>query len=406
MSELRFDPNVIPVGDVDLGVRLGLPAEGRVAHRAMRNALLANLRLAQLVDPGNRVYYSRDVAHYANARRHVPASYTRRVVVEVVEQLVDSGGGGHHQTLPSAQATRRSTVWLLPGLGERLGLDGVHQLAWRLRDPIILKDSDGELLRYASSARIRTLRRDVEAQNEVLSSLTITLHDPAWTLDRHGLHRDGRGRVVNPCRVILYRVFNDGRWTHGGRWYGGFWQQLPGTARRLLRIDGCVVIEEDFRGCHLRLMSACAGVPEPSGDPYALEAVVEACGDARLARKVAKTAFQILVNTTSLAQAYAAIRGKIESLGGPEPCTSALVVSALKQRYPEFAHLWHSGLGVRLQRIDSDMAALVMCRLRAQGAPTLPVHDSFIVRLHDRDLLLKAMDEAFALGMARARALR
>ena len=66
---------------------------------------------------------------------------------------------------------------------------------------------------------------DVKGQNDLLASLAIELKDSAWTLDRYGLYRSAVGVAINPSAKQLYRVFNNGTWREGGRWYGGWWQQ-------------------------------------------------------------------------------------------------------------------------------------------------------------------------------------
>ena len=52
-----------------------------------------------------------------------------------------------------------------------------------------------------------------------------------------------------------------------------------------------------------------------------------------------------------------------------------------------------------LQRIDSDIAELVIFKLIGKGIPSLPIHDSFIVPLDDKvnnlAELYKAMEQAF-----------
>jgi hypothetical protein len=57
---------------------------------------------------------------------------------------------------------------------------------------------------------------------------------------------------------------------------------------------------------------------------------------------------------------------------------------------------------LRLQRIDSDIAADVMRRLRAHSIPALPIHDSFIVPASSRIALQDAMEAAFFHGLRRA----
>jgi hypothetical protein len=73
----------------------------------------------------------------------------------------------------------------------------------------------------------------------------------------------------------------------------------------------------------------------------------------------------------------------------------ALVLSKLKKHNEAIAHHLCKCVGLRLQRIDSDLVMSVLNRLTERGVPCLPVHDSFIVAKEDHESLLKeAMEEA------------
>ena len=54
------------------------------------------------------------------------------------------------------------------------------------------------------------------------------------------------------------------------------------------------------------------------------------------------------------------------------------LLDAIERRHGPIRRAFYSDAGVRLQRIDSDMAENVLLTLVGQGIPTLSVHDSFI----------------------------
>jgi hypothetical protein len=401
--EFPFNPNIKPRTPADLGARLGLPDPYSAGHLAMRNALLANLQLARMHDPHARLYYSRDAAHYASSRCWSPPSYTRRIVTEVVDELERARLISHNRTRPSPTATRRSTMAAEPGLISGIGIQHIDELCYRLHQPIVLKNDDGQPMRFRSSRQTRIMIKDIEAQNDLLDQLAIELNDPAWSIDAHGLYRSAAGQAINPSAKHLHRIFNNGSWREGGRWYGGWWQQLPKASRAKLTIDTAPVVEEDYSACHLRLLAAAAGVPPPAGDPYRIEAIETACaGNHRVARRLAKVAFQILLNAGSFAAAHGALARELATI--PRECSLSpgLLMRAIKEQFPAFQRLWHTGVGLRLQRIDSDIAADVMRRLRAHSIPALPIHDSFIVPASSRIALQDAMEAAFFHGLRRA----
>jgi hypothetical protein len=389
--EFPFDPNLMPIETHDPERRLGLPPAPSKGHREMRRAMLANLALAGMHNAEARVHYSRDTAHYARVRRWVPKSYTRTVVLAVVDELTAAGIVAHEQVRPSPQATRRSTVALRLTLGD-MGLVGVSDLARQVFEPIILKDQHGRRVAYRANSFTRAIREDVLEQNELLRSTVVTLGHVDWALDSHGLYRNGANRVVNPTRFELHRVYNNGDWDQGGRWYGGWWQGLGSQHRASLRIGGSSVVEEDFAACHLRLACAMSKTPVPPGDPYRIEELEHLVGGGKPARKLCKIAFQILLNSNSVPQARGAIAALIAEM--QLDVKPHAVVQALKSRYGPLRQLWHRGQGLFLQRCDSDMAAKVMRQLRFEGVPSLSIHDSFVVPANAKPLLQAAMADA------------
>ena len=79
-----------------------------------------------------------------------------------------------------------------------------------------------------------------------------------------------RGYAGDLTAKSLHRVFNDGRWDHGGRLYGGHWEYAPKARRKLLTINGEPTAELDFKALHPRLLYGRLGL-EMASDPYELE---------------------------------------------------------------------------------------------------------------------------------------
>jgi hypothetical protein len=70
------------------------------------------------------------------------------------------------------------------------------------------------------------------------------------------------------AQTALYRVFNNGTFDHGGRFYGAAWQRLPASWRRRLLIDGEPVAELDYGAFHPRLALHLLDRVEAPLDPY------------------------------------------------------------------------------------------------------------------------------------------
>jgi hypothetical protein len=74
-----------------------------------------------------------------------------------------------------------------------------------------------------------------------------------------------------------------------------------------------------------------------------------------------------------------------------------LVVRLLLKRHPVLENYLFTGMGVRLQFMDSQIAEIVLNHMTMQGIPTLCIHDSFIVQKDKEDELRSIMKEAYVI---------
>ena len=56
---------------------------------------------------------------------------------------------------------------------------------------------------------------------------------------------------------------------------------------------------------------------------------------------------------------------------------------------------YDSGMGVKLQRIDGDLAVAIMLRFARLNKPCFGVHDSFFVQARDKELLERVMNDEY-----------
>ena len=67
----------------------------------------------------------------------------------------------------------------------------------------------------------------------------------------------------------LRRIFANGSFGSGGRFYGGWWQRVPSEYRKYIEIDGAVTVELDFATIQPRILYASIG-RKPPADSYVL----------------------------------------------------------------------------------------------------------------------------------------
>jgi hypothetical protein len=198
---------------------------------------------------------------------------------------------------------------------------------------------------------------------------------------------DPRPLALN--RRSLHRVFNSRNLQTGGRFYGGWWQNIPKEYRRKLTVNGKRMVEIDYSNLHPAILYAQENAVPPS-DCYRgiFTPDVEARGGGEL-RSTVKAAFNAMLNAS---------KPLARSPRGIDPGKFGLkwreLSDAITAAHQPIAHHFYKGAGKRLQRIDSDVAERVMLDFIDQGIAILPVHDSFLVHEGHAERLELSMAEA------------
>jgi hypothetical protein len=177
----------------------------------------------------------------------------------------------------------------------------------------------------------------------------------------------------------LYRQFN-GSFSLGGRLYGGWWINTPKALRQKVTINGQPTAELDFSGCAIRMLYHERGL-DYWDDPYWLEDIAGYEAEMGLAsghfREGIKAITQALINDQ----------------GGKEPEKIKLpdglsfrprfkrleIRKMIEGNHAPIADAFGTGAGLRLQRLDSDLALDIVLELMRQDVLALPIHDSFLV---------------------------
>ena len=71
------------------------------------------------------------------------------------------------------------------------------------------------------------------------------------------------------------------------------------------------------------------------------------------------------------------------------------IVDSIKAKHPMIADQIATGAGTKLMNLDSKIVEFVIERFLTNNAVVLSVHDSFIVPVRHRDMLLQAMKDAW-----------
>lgn len=189
----------------------------------------------------------------------------------------------------------------------------------------------------------------------------------------------------------LSRIFNNGKFSNGGRLAWSPIQGMSKPIRSLVTLNGQQTSEIDFSCFHPSMLYHRAGLNVPP-DPYIH------CKGSPL-REVFKITFNSAINASSRGEAIKAVVSelrfkKIDLMKVVEGSSyfrrHRNLYSSISDIYDELlAYHWPiqntfgSGEGARLMRVESDIACEVLWHFTQKGIPVIPIHDSFIVpRLH------------------------
>ena len=165
----------------------------------------------------------------------------------------------------------------------------------------------------------------------------------------------------------LVRIFSNGSFKQGGRFYRGWWQNVPSEYRKYITIDEKRTAEFDFSQLNPHLLYHSNYKQLGSEDAY--DRVLD--GDHR---KIVKQAFNAMVQASTPLKSCP---DEID-MSGLEMGWAELRDRILKAHKPIADHFF-KGVGNHLQFMDSNIAEGVMLYFAGIDAPALPVHDSFIL---------------------------
>ena len=173
---------------------------------------------------------------------------------------------------------------------------------------------------------------------------------------------------IDFSKRILTRIFSNGRFDHGGRFYRAWWQNVPSQYRKYITIDGKRTCEYDYSQLNPHMVYFLRGAK--IGDEDAYDRVFD--GEHR---SIVKEAFNAMIQaTTNLTH-----KPKKLDLSGVDFDWATLKKAILDAHKP-IADVFFQGHGNHLQFIDSCIAEKVMLQfVKSDDAPVLPVHDSFIM---------------------------
>lgn len=140
---------------------------------------------------------------------------------------------------------------------------------------IRLKNSDGRLIDYDDTEETIRMRTRLGQWNEFIMQqhhVDLLLKDDELEKvfetnrddeeeEKAFWQEEQQPSYVELNRVRLHRVFNNGSFEQGGRFYGGWWQSIPSKYRPCITINGHATREFDYSNLHAAILYAQVGLP-------------------------------------------------------------------------------------------------------------------------------------------------
>ena len=165
----------------------------------------------------------------------------------------------------------------------------------------------------------------------------------------------------------LVRMFSNGSFKEGGRFYRGWWQNVPSEYRKHITIDMKRTAEYDFSQLNPHMLYYAYNKELGSEDAYSRVLDGEH-------RDLVKSAFNAMI------QASSPLRNCPR---GIDPSIADMSWGEMRDRiiaaHKPIEDLFFRGEGNLMQFEDSCICEGVMLHFAAMDAPALPIHDSFIM---------------------------
>jgi len=365
----------------------------RKKRRQYRNAvkkIVLDLYVAHQQDPGLFVAYSRMKANYVTPKRYKRIFMSYHKGIAVIDAMVELGyihnkkgfndrvrGCGRQSRMRAEQ----KPVRLIEAASVR------RSMVTRRKDKIILKDGNGRLMDYEETLQVIEWRRNLKWINSLLAEAEIRLDLSA---SEEASFRDDIGFLPDFTANSLYRVFNNGSFDQGGRFYGHWVQNVPKRYRSRLTIDGMRTTELDYSGLHINMLYRLVGEDLPGGDVYRIDGYGEEI------RPLLKVILLVMINAKNSLEAVRAVwNDSVARDFGYDQKGIKAIMERFVERHAQIRKFFNSGSGVRLQFLDSQIAERVLQELAEKRIVCVPIHGSFIVQERHEADLREAMERAF-----------
>lgn len=324
--------------------------------------------------------YSRDNNAYRLKTRYNGLRIKKKPLLETIDKLLELGYINHMKGYKTDKQGFNSKIQATPKLIDYIkSFDIDPDCIWSSdqKEIIILKDKNGKKLEY----------KENEFTNRVREELLIYID----RLSKHQITIDGKN-FIKLDTMDIHKVFQTD-FKQYGRIYGGFWQHaVTSKERENIKIDNQETTELDYKNQMIKILYSLEGI-DYDYDAYDVQGVD---------RKLVKKAVICMINCDSKFDAIRAIQGAINKDSylydywfNKNRVNISDLLKQLEFKHQEVLKYFYNSSGALCQRIDSELASRIINFFVHQNKCLLGIHDSFICKKEDQDLLFKTMHREF-----------
>lgn len=399
----------------DLCSEIGYKLDRAITHMKV---VLLNLYWANHLSPHRWVGYTRNNNRYGMDFRYNRQRVEVHPLIKVVDGLIGRDYikqvGGKFTGIPDkGRCTRMQATGILIDLllgkyGFTIDVVGRHPD----EEVIFLKDikkNNKKLIWYEDTSDTSKMRKFLNQYNEFLQQTYIDI-------DYMGYVHKKQVKIKSPDHLSqlpkclhfdltkrkMRRIFNNRSFMQGGRFYGGFWMEMPSKMRLRLIIEMQKVVEADYSGIHIHLLYNQVGIDYglTKQDPYDIPDYPSTPEYRNLFKKLllATINAQDDEKSTGKQKAMKALQKDINFNRADYPAEIPKLsdlIDNFKNYHQPIAGYLCTGEGLKLMYQDSQIAEQVMKSMMDHKIPVLPVHDSFICPKQYSDVLTENMIEAY-----------
>ena len=384
-------------------------------NKTQLNTLIINLYLNYINDKSRYTSIYLRKAYYDDIDERYNQLWITKILIDIVHELHNQGfielEPGYHNRGKKSDYLReeKSRVTRIRGTDKLFTLfdkNNFHEFMIQVskdKEVIILRDEINgkqENISYEEIPDTIKWRKNIQKYNRLLEKTYIdipSLSKSGIKINQRKNKKQFKTIFLTQWDKVVTRVFNNGGWDDGGRFYGGWWQRIPSEDRKHIHFFNTPSSEIDYSGLHINLLYRICNKKMPMKDPYVIEGIPNEGSN----RAIVKIILLSIINANDITKAIKSVRRTInfsqylyDYVNYNEIKWESYIDNILRA-HCAIKEYFFTGAGIKLQKFDSMIAEEVINYFTKLDIPILCIHDSFVLPTNHAETLEKVMKEKF-----------